>query len=337
MNCAVRGASTGASAQSLYAQDMIPSRKPQLIIDPAYQLPAWANRRIGFESEADAVFVGGAALLALDRVVRSDPPWAGAWRQRQALKCTLVALRLVGRREEETELRDAWVLRKPGDDAGPSGNIYEVWKRPSARLVHLDTETLRNVVSQLGLAWRDELEDLSIWCDAARRRTAAAPIAIAEIVCRILSLGRDLEPLAWWVADQVLREMMQWPLTVPLMMNERNSIYFRAEKSQKRIAPDAETFPRAVALALADAAAGSLRLASELDRRASDLMAVVPKLRAKGAGDAIDLLLSDDAVSGSLSTRRLSRFASRRLFERLLTFGVIRELSGRPNFRIFGL
>jgi Protein of unknown function (DUF1403) len=300
-------------------------------------MPAWASRRIGVSSEADAVFMAGAALLALDRVVRADPIWAGAWRQRQALKCALVALRLVGRREEEADLRDAWVLRKPGDEAGPSGAIYEVWKRPAARAAPLDVEQVKAVVSQLGLVWREELNDLPDWCATARDQSAAAPRVIAQIVTQILSLGRDLEPLAWWVADQILREMMQWPLTVPLMMSERNAAYFRAEKSQKRLGPDAEAFPRAVALALADAATGSLRLAAELDRRAAELMAVVPKLRAKGAGDAIELLLSEDAVSGSLATRKLSRFASRRLFERLLSFGVIRELSGRPNFRIFGL
>jgi Protein of unknown function (DUF1403) len=316
---------------------MIPVQTPRSPLDSAYRLPSWAGRRVELSNEADAVFVAGAALLALDRVVRADPPWAGAWRQRQALKCALVALRLVGRREEEAELRDAWVLRKPGDDAGPSGNIYDVWKRPAARAVPLDVEQVKSVVSQLGLVWREELNDLPDWCAAARDQSAAAPRVITQVVSQILSLGRDLEPLAWWVADQLLRQMMQWPLTVPLMMAERNAAYFRVEKSQKRLPPDTDAFARAVALALADAATEALRLAAELDRRAADLMAVVPKLRAKGAGDAIDLLLSEDAVSGSLATRRLSRFASRRLFERLLSFGVIRELSGRPNFRIFGL
>ncbi|WP_246659242.1 DUF1403 family protein [Rhizobium sp. FY34] len=305
--------------------------------DPAFLLPAWATRRVAVESEADAVFLCGAALLALDRIVRAEPIWAGAWRQRLALKSALIAVRLVGRREAETELRDAWVLRKPGDDAGPAGDIYGVWKKSAARPMFLETETLKNVALLLGLSWREELDELPLWCDAARRKGIAPSLALATILQRIITLGPQYELLAWWVADQLLRDMMQWPATVPLLMAERNAVYFRAEKSQKRLSPDADTFPRAVALALADAATGALRLAAEIDRRASDLSAVVPKLRAKGAGDVIDLLLSDDAVSGSLATSRLSRFASRRLFERLLSFGVIRELSGRPNFRIFGL
>ncbi|TJW46566.1 MAG: DUF1403 family protein, partial [Mesorhizobium sp.] len=43
------------------------------------------------------------------------------------------------------------------------------------------------------------------------------------------------------------------------------------------------------------------------------------------------------AVSGSLATKNLSRFASRRLFERLQQLEAVRELSGRPTFRLFGL
>ncbi|WP_245520552.1 DUF1403 family protein, partial [Mesorhizobium sp. M1C.F.Ca.ET.212.01.1.1] len=75
----------------------------------------------------------------------------------------------------------------------------------------------------------------------------------------------------------------------------------------------------------------------ELSRRAEKLLAVAPKLRAKGAGDVIFLLLNEDAVAGSLTTKNLSRFAARRLFERLQQLEAVRELSGRPTFRLFGL
>ena len=48
-------------------------------------------------------------------------------------------------------------------------------------------------------------------------------------------------------------------------------------------------------------------------------------------------LVGDDAVSGSLTTKNLSRWASRRLFDRLVELGAVRELSGRPTFRIYGI
>jgi hypothetical protein len=62
-----------------------------------------------------------------------------------------------------------------------------------------------------------------------------------------------------------------------------------------------------------------------------------PKLRAKGAGEAIQLLLDDDAVPGSLTTPNLSRWGSRRLFERLEGLAAVRELTGRSMFRLYGL
>ncbi|RBP10360.1 uncharacterized protein DUF1403 [Roseiarcus fermentans] len=50
--------------------------------------PAWARPGGSFRdnSEADALFFAGAALAALDSVAKSDPPWAGAFRRRLALK-----------------------------------------------------------------------------------------------------------------------------------------------------------------------------------------------------------------------------------------------------------
>ncbi|TGQ80702.1 DUF1403 family protein, partial [Mesorhizobium sp. M8A.F.Ca.ET.208.01.1.1] len=107
---------------------------------------------------------------------------------------------------------------------------------------------------------------------------------------------------------------------------------FRGEASGgTRIRPGEKGFERAVCLALVQAAAEACRLASELSRRAEKLLAVAPKLRAKGAGDVIFLLLNEDAVAGSLTTKNLSRFAARRLFERLQQLEAVRELSGRPT------
>ena len=48
-------------------------------------------------------------------------------------------------------------------------------------------------------------------------------------------------------------------------------------------------------------------------------------------------LLNDDAVPGTLQTKTLSRWGARRLFERLHALGAVRELTGRPAFRLYGL
>jgi predicted ArsR family transcriptional regulator len=76
-----------------------------------------------------------------------------------------------------------------------------------------------------------------------------------------------------------------------------------------------------------------------LARAGEKLLAVQSKLRAKGAGRVIELLLSDDALSPARAAKaaRLSDRAARRLFDRLIELGAARELSGRPNFRLYGL
>jgi hypothetical protein len=75
------------------------------------------------------------------------------------------------------------------------------------------------------------------------------------------------------------------------------------------------------------------------ERRAEALFAAVPKLRARGATRVVDLLLTDDCVSAARAakTAGLSDRASRRLFDRLIELAAVRELSGRPNFRLYGL
>ena len=70
-------------------------------------LPDWALPRGRDPDELAAAFAAGIALKSLDDLVRSAPIWAGCWRSRQALKCAAVAVRLMGRSEDESALRDA--------------------------------------------------------------------------------------------------------------------------------------------------------------------------------------------------------------------------------------
>src|SRR5271157_5965167 len=93
--------------------------------------PAWARLSGSFRdhSEADALYFAGAALAALDSVVRSDPPWAGVWRRRLALKSAAAVVRnLLNRREDEAALRDAIALARPGEALGPAGRVYAAFR-----------------------------------------------------------------------------------------------------------------------------------------------------------------------------------------------------------------
>ena len=93
--------------------------------------PAWARLSGSFRdnSEAEALYFAGAALAALDSVAKSDPPWAGVWRRRLALKsAAAVAQNLLKRREDEAALRDAIALARPGQDLGPAGRVYAAFR-----------------------------------------------------------------------------------------------------------------------------------------------------------------------------------------------------------------
>ena len=78
-----------------------------------------------------------------------------------------------------------------------------------------------------------------------------------------------------------------------------------------------------------------VRLAG-LARRAQKLIAIAPKLRSKDADEMIARLLSEDAMAAA-GGKTTSERSARRLFDRLEALGAIRELTGRPTFRLYGL
>lgn len=300
-------------------------------------IPGWALPRGSVTDPAEAAFLSGAALNSLDNLVRSNPPWAGAWRQRLALTGAAAAMSVIGRTEDEAGLRDAWHLRPPGDDPGPAGRVLAAWRRLAERSPSVDLETLRTVTGQLGIRWSDELATLPDRVEALSRAGGSAPFAAAVIAREVQALRPDAELLGWWLADQLLALRLRWLLPVPLFMAEAHGAAFRRPGRGGRLRPADNGFDAAICLAVAQGAARALRCATEIAPRAARLQAITPKLRAKGAGEAIALLLDDDAVPGTLTTPALSRWGARRLFERLEAFGAVRELTGRTSFKLYGL
>lgn len=142
-----------------------------------------------------------------------------------------------------------------------------------------------------------------------------------------------------WLVDAMLAQRLGWDHAVPLLGTE---VALAPRRGRSRGAPgfesEGEQAKRLIA-AQARAALRAIDLFAELGRRAERLVAVAPKLRAKGAAAIIDRLLDEDALAASRGDRAagMSDRALRRLFDRLVELGAVRELSGRPTFRVYGL
>lgn len=301
---------------------------------PAWARPSGNSRDI---SEAEALFCAGAALSALDAVVRSAPAWAGAWRARLALKsAAAVAQNLLGRREDESALRDAVALAKPGQELGPAGKVYAAFRSLGGPGDPFRPERLAAVAADLMAPLDpDRAGELAAALKAVGARGRPAPIAAAAAAEAAIETRADAEPLAFWAADAALAKALNWPVPVALLAGELVSRKSLGERRRPR--PAEAGWNKIVAASYASAALAALDLAQDLNRRAARLAGAAPQLRAKGKGRALAALIADDAVAAAAPIPGLTDRARRRLFERLVALGAARELTGRATFRLYGL
>jgi len=175
----------------------------------------------------------------------------------------------------------------------------------------------------------------------ARDRVAqirSAPVLAGELAAELYRARPNAELLAFWLADVLLAQRFRWPVAVPLLMGQVTGTTMRSGSVFRRVRPGESSWGLEVLLKYAQAAREACDLAADLAQRAARLDEVTPRLRSPAAADIVKLLLDDDAVpaSGRVS-KKLTARSARRLFERLIELGVVRELTGRPTFRLYGL
>jgi hypothetical protein len=307
-------------------------------------LPRWARPQNA--DRKTAAFSTGAGLALFDAMLRcgadgAEPDFAGCLRQRLALRAAESCATLSRLREDAAALRDAEHL-SGGGETSAAGRLHRLFRLYASLPARLDS-ALSRAVRLLGL---NEAIDAGALAEVATTApdplTAAARASAAAMkLCHMHA--HDAETLAFVVADLALANHLRWARPVPLLAVAMAHPSLRrgagAGERASRPRPSDTDWPAAVAFGYGLAIVEAHALAVDLARRAQKLVSVAPMLRAKGAGRVVEMLLVDDAVTPAVAASRagLSDRAARRLFDRLVALGAVRELSGRDAFRIYGL
>lgn len=298
---------------------------------PAFPpLPGWARLPAATETAEDSALIVGAALAALHPMASCEHPIGALWRQRLALSGAATLAGQMGRIEGEGALRDHLLLTRPGDDPGPAARLLVAWRE------------LGRPAALSAVRWRERLPALF---------EVAEPI-VAELVATIAGRGEgggdpigsaaaaaatslrqvpQSRPLALWLADAVLAGQLRWPAPVPLL-----AAHLPRKALKLALAGDDRLWRAACHHAYARAGASAIDLYVDLGRRADRLLRVVPQLRGKDADMMVARLLAEDALTVTAGQSTSDR-SCRRLFERLVALGGVRELTGRSTFRLYGL
>ncbi|UWR39590.1 DUF1403 family protein [Sulfitobacter sp. W074] len=267
------------------------------------------------ETPEDVAFSSGAALAHLDQVLARNEVPKALLRERLALRAAEASVTFSGRSERARELRDAVHLLRPGDLPGPAGGDYLAWRRAAERPVSI--KSLSRAVPTL------EQEQIAMWLDAGQ----GAPVSRAAMVLEVVLTDAPRDELsALILTDAALAQALGWDYLVPLLAQGLNLTDFGKRGEDLRLACHR---------AVASSAAEAVRFSADLARRTAHLRAVVPKLRAKAAKEAVEIFLTRDAVTPSALP--LPNRAARRLCDRLIDLGAVRELTGRETFRLYGV
>lgn len=278
-------------------------------------LPRWIVAGAAETLEA-TVFRSGAALAHLTLVVGQAEVPQALWRDRLALAAAELCAGFAGRREGGGALRDSVHLTLPGDDPGPAGRVLRQWSRAVAR--PMSVAALAKALDGVGA------ERIALCLDAL----GATPVdRAAAVIEAVLADSPRAETAALILADAVLAKSLGWDHVLPLQSLALKPRDLRLRGDELRLACH-----RAVVAGAGQA----VPLAADLARRAARLYAVVPKLRAKGAGRAVEMFLSRDALAPA-ALDFMSDRAARRLCIRLVDLGAVRELTGRDTFRLYGV
>lgn len=282
--------------------------------DSLPKMPSWIIRGRA-ETLEDQSFLSGAALACLHDVAQRSDVAHALVRERLALRAAEACIVRAGRSERAADLRDAVHLLRPGDLPGPAGETYLCWRRAVERPI--SSRMLSRAIPGI------EPEQIACWLDVGPGRPVTRAAKVLEAV---LQEAPRMEASALILAEAALAQALGWEYTMPVLATGLKPGDLRKRGDALRMACH-----RAVVSSAGDA----VRIAADVTRHAARLRAAQPKLRAKGAEDAVRMILSQDAVMPAALP--LPDRAARRFCDRLVELGLVRELTGRDTFRLYGI
>lgn len=299
-------------------------------------LPAWITDGCAAATVENAGFASGSALALLHALLVDDNINVPSklLNQSLGLSAAVHCLRLARTRASKSDLLDAYHLTKPGDERGPGGDMVAFWWK--AGLIKIGRQGWQDAV--MPLIPDHMIDDVCAWLDFGPDGSGPqSPVSAAANLLRTIhnAYPHD-EAVAFLLADLRLANDLGWSQPLPLFGQFPTAKELRLEPNDFLI-----ECHRAVATAVQNA----IRQSYNLARRADRLMAIAPKLRAKGSDAALNLFLSEVAVSPSSmltpvikeTNQAMTGRAARRLCDRLVELGVIKELTGRSTFRLYGV
>lgn len=284
-------------------------------------------------------FRSGAALTVLNQLI-SDTSHGVPVKllgNRLVLSAAAATSKLEGRLAREADIRDAYHLTPPGEACGPDGELLAFW-RVSARFKLTGRDWHDSVQSLVGAAFADDV--LRLLATGATRAKSHGPLAGCVAVMRaVLEVDDRAERIACLLSDIVLARVLNWTSVLPVTAQQLIKTMLRD------LVADGQGAELKVQAGLLKSIEATIHLARDLASRATLLEAAAPKLRAKGADDAVALFLSEDAVAPSTMLSPLIQGtnipmtdrAARRFCDRLVELGVAHELTGRSTFRLYGI
>lgn len=275
----------------------------------------------------NALFRVGAALAHLHPIVTGQVAGVplALLRDRMALAAAEAGIARAGGRARAAELRDRLGFLAPDARMDPETAQLAFWRRAGTTglrgdgLLRLLPDGMAEAIAAPGGA------------------EAGDPVSQAmRVLGRLRETPPDRVAAVLMLADAALARALGWPALLPLLATGI---------ARRDLALEGDALRQACCGALTREAIRAIRLAADLERRAARLRAVAPQLRAKASDAAVDLFLARDAVAPTMDlsphvrgTRtRMSPRAAARLCDRLVELGVIRELTGRATFRLYGL